>query len=61
MRHDVVYYWIGGTEVGRWNRADPGTRDDIRRQGYVAHNGSLAIGPPEGPPSKKEIDEVLSR
>lgn len=59
-KSDVVWYWVGGTKAGKWNRADPGTRDKLRRSGYVAHDGLLSIGPPEGPPKAKEINQVLT-
>jgi hypothetical protein len=69
---DVVYYWTGGTVAGRWATAlltgpPYGTaatldelRGEIRRGGRVAHKGSTAIGPPEGPPSEAELAAVLS-
>jgi hypothetical protein len=54
-----VWYWQGGTERGQWKRAAPGTRDDLRRSGYVAHDGDTRIGPPEGSPTLDELREVL--
>lgn len=59
FKYDCVYWWNGGTERGKWMRADAGTRDEIRHMGYVAHNGNSAIGAPEGPPSLADIQEVL--
>ena len=56
---DVVWYWSGGAEVGRWHAADAGTRESIRRGGRVAHDGRRSIGPPEGPPSREELSYVL--
>lgn len=59
MKYDCVYWWNGGTERGRWVQADPGTREECRRMGYVAYDGKTTIGPPEGPPTLAEIQEVL--
>lgn len=59
IKRDVVWWWKGGTEKGRWHAAAAGNRTEIRRMGYVAHDGSLTIGPPEGPPSQAQLNEVL--
>lgn len=59
-KHDVVWYWVGGTERGNWNRADKGTAKSLRRMGYVAFEGSLSEGPPKQPPKAKEINAVLT-
>lgn len=50
MAYDCVWWWRGGTENGEWMRADAGTRDDIRRMGYAAFDGSIDVGPPDAPP-----------
>lgn len=65
-----VWYWTGGTLGGEWKAAFPGVyparqsieslKTEIRRMGYVAYYGSLEIGPPDDPPTKAEIDAVLS-
>ena len=57
---NCVYYWVGGTEEGKWRQADAGTCEKCRRMGYVAHNGNTKIGPPDGPPSEAELKSVLS-
>ena len=59
FKYDCVWWWNGGTERGKWMQSDPGTRDECRRVGFVAYDGSTKIGPPEGPPSLAEIQEVL--
>ena len=59
--YDTVYYWTGGSEYGRWNRTlgyNEQMVADIRRQGYVAHPGKLSIGAPEGPPTRKQFEQV---
>jgi hypothetical protein len=70
MKYDRVYYWVGGAEEGEWCAAIPGStpwgnnksadelREDIRRQGRVAHLGISWIGPPEGPPSHNQLKAV---
>ena len=57
MKYDRVYWWIGGTERGRWNeraiQAGEHVNDlcvRIRNQGYVCVPGRASIGAPEGPP-----------
>jgi hypothetical protein len=60
MKYDCTYYWVGGTERGEWRRADPGLRAEIRRQGYVAHDGRTDVGPPEGAPSAEELRNILA-
>lgn len=59
IKYDCTYYWNGGTEYGEWRRADPGLREVLRKQGYVAHNGLSTIGAPVGPPELSEINSVL--
>lgn len=59
--YNCVYYWNGGTEMGRWQRADFGTIDDIKKAGFVAYNGHTSIGPPDEAPSKADIDKALGR
>ena len=69
MKYDVVYYWLGGTEQGRWRAIttalEPESRtpnklvENLTKMGYVAHRGLRAIGPPEGPPSEAELREAL--
>ena len=56
--NDCVWYWEGGTEVGRWRRADAGTRAAIRRGGRVAHDGNVEDGPPIAPPSADEFNRL---
>lgn len=58
--NDVTWYWMGGVLKGEWRQADYGTRAALRRMGYVAHDGRLAIGAPEGPPTAEELARVLS-
>lgn len=68
--YDVVWYWVGGTEMGRWHDSPREgqwpeaelrrQREAIRRQGYVAHLGRRSLGAPEGPPTAQEIKEVTS-
>lgn len=58
LSYDVVYYWTGGTERGQWNEAQYGTRDELRKMGYVAHNGIRSIGAPEGPPSIEDFKSL---
>lgn len=54
---DRVYYWIGGTERGRWQEivCQPSEVSaklaEVERMGYRAVRGSSAIGAPEGPPN----------
>jgi len=65
MNYDTIYYWSGGTENGQWREAEfnvwpeylslQETLRRIRAGGHVAHHGWKSIGPPEGPPSIKEI------
>ena len=59
MRYDVTWYWCGGSEVGEWRAANPGLREEIRREGRVAHDGLRSIGAPEGPPDPEELRQVL--
>jgi hypothetical protein len=62
----TVWYWIGGTVEGNWRRtfgntSEIGLQDTyhrLRLAGYVAHIGSLLIGPPEGPPTAEQFEEV---
>lgn len=54
--YDVTWYWTRSSR--QWSGATAGTREDIRKAGYVAHNGLRSIGPPEGPPSEAEMDAV---
>lgn len=67
---EVVFFWQGGTEVGKWREALPGVWPDrktadqlvaeLNRAGFVAHKGSQEIGAPEGPPAADEISAVLA-
>lgn len=54
---DCVYYWIGGTENGRWRKAVGADlrklRAEIEYMGYRVVYGRTAIGAPDGPPRKK--------
>lgn len=63
--YDVIWYWQGGLESGKWFDASPSThismdlqRVEIKRMGFVAHFGTQNIGPPEGPPSKADFQTV---
>lgn len=67
MKYDVVYYWVGGTESGRWHAADPfvskalgGVDGNVQalverteRMGYHCVPGIRNIGAPEGAPTQK--------
>lgn len=62
IKYDVVYYWAGGMEVGRWCEA---TGDDldavvasIEKAGRVAYKGVRNIGAPEGPPSEAQFRAI---
>jgi hypothetical protein len=62
---DVVWYWVGGEEVGEWREAFPGADIDetvrgIERGGRVAVKGLLSIGAPEGAPSPDALRSVLN-
>ena len=63
MDYDRIYYWIGGTERGKWNSTffyTDEALEQIRVMGYVAHPGKLSIGPPEGAPSKEQLENALN-
>ena len=51
-----VYYWMGGTESGRWECADYSDTAvaDINRGGRVALIGDTRIGPPDDAPTRVE-------
>lgn len=53
-----VWWW--NRQAGRWQQADAGTRAAIRKGGRVAYDGSITIGPPDGPPSDGEIEHALT-
>lgn len=56
-RYDVIYFWVGGREVGRWEATLGYSEEmlaDIRRGGRHAVPGKLSIGAPEGPPRNIE-------
>lgn len=68
--HNVVFYWVGGTEAGSWHAAAPMGRDvslrrfaiSIRRQGYYTVFGNRAVGAPEGPPKAlPAFNRVIAR
>lgn len=58
-KYDVIYWWQGGTEQGKWREALPGkdaqaTVSKIKQMGYYAVKGLRSIGPPEGPPKNQK-------
>lgn len=60
-RYDVVWYWVGGTERGRWFECPwtPDARENVERSGYVAVEGRRSIGKPDTPPSAASLRRVL--
>ena len=72
FKYDVIWYWTGGREVGKWRPASLNTSGSnysfgqvlkegsmtLDRAGYVNHPGTLAIGPPEGPPDDSEFKRL---
>lgn len=65
--YDCVYYWVGGTERGKWNctPCQPADVDamveSITRQGYVALRGKQSIGAPEDGPTESEWKRLNDR
>lgn len=63
---DCIYAWLGNAGSGEWlmfplvDKTAKQLEVRLRRNGFVAHSGSTKIGPPEGPPSNDEINEVLN-
>ena len=69
---NVVFWWKGGTEAGKWCPSFPEARSvgnptkaevdahvaKLNRAGFVAHRGSTTIGAPEGPPSFNDFRDV---
>ncbi len=69
---DAVWYWSGGTMRGEWRRAFPERGPtgelliekliaDIERGGFIAIEGKLSIGPPEGAPEQWRFDRIIAQ
>lgn len=54
-----TYYYIGGTTTGKWKKADKALKEEIQKMGYVAIEGDTTIGPPDTPPTKEELNELI--
>ena len=64
MKHDVIWWWQGGTRLGSWREAVvvdsvAQTIRDINLMGYCAIAGLRSIGKPEGPPSAELWDRLM--
>ena len=50
-----TYYWVNN----KWKPADKALKEEIQKIGYVAIEGDTIIGPPDTPPTKEEIEELI--
>lgn len=63
INYDRIYYYTGGTELGKWHEIwyyNEDTLERIRRMGYHCVKGVSTIGMPEGPPSKDKLQAALN-
>ena len=54
-----TYYYIGGKTTGKWKKADKALKEEIQKMGYVAIEGDTNIGPPDTPPTKEELEQLI--
>ena len=62
MIYDRIYYYTGGTELGRWhevNHYSETTLSTIRKMGYHCVKGKSTIGPPETSPTKEQLVNAI--